>query len=108
MNDFKLWLEFEEVDPDSWNVVNDFCNIHLELNDGRKYGINIWTYDFLKTAIEHDIVSGENLKGLYKIPPDLFVKELTRECIEKTINDLLKIGNLEEMLNSSIVSKNNE
>lgn len=51
MNDFKLWLEFEEVDPDNWNVNNDFCNIHVELNDGRKYGINIWTYNFLKLQL---------------------------------------------------------
>jgi len=58
-----------------------------------------------KTATEYDVVSGENLRGLYLIPPDLFVKELTRDCIEKTIKDLLKIGNLEEVLNSSIISK---
>lgn len=105
MNDFKLWLEFEEVDPDNWNVNNDFCNIHVELNDGRKYGINIWTYDFFKTATEYDNISGENWGRLYIIPPDLFVKELTRDCIEKTIDNLLKMGNLEEVLNSSIISK---
>ncbi|WP_035649115.1 hypothetical protein [Flavobacterium sp. ASV13] len=108
MKNFKLWLEFEEVDPDNWNVNNDFCNIHVELNDGRKYGLNIWTYNFLKTAADYNVVSGENLKGLYIIPPDLFVQELTRDCIEKTIDDLLKNGNLEEVLNLSIISKNED
>lgn len=107
MDDFKLWLEFEEVDSDNWNTDNDFCNIHVELKDGRKYGINVWTYNFLKTAVEFDRNSGNNLNGLYTIPQDLFVNELTRSCIEKTIEDLLKVGDLEEMLNSGIISKKN-
>ncbi|KOP39102.1 hypothetical protein DBB36_16550 [Flavobacterium sp. WLB] len=107
MSDFKLWLEFEEVDPDNWQINNDFCNINVELADGRKYGMNVWTYEFLKTVVEYDKTNGNNLEGLYVIPPDLFVKELTRSCIEKTIEDLLKIDNLEVILNSSIVIKNN-
>ncbi|MBW1656563.1 MULTISPECIES: hypothetical protein [Flavobacterium] len=108
MNDFELWLEFEEVDPENWKKENDFCNIHVIMKDGRRYGINVWTYDFLKTIVEYDKKQGDNLNGLYQVPPDLFVKELSRDCIEKTINDLLKIGNLEEVLNSSIVSKDSE
>jgi len=32
------------------------------------------------------------------------VKELTRDCIQKTISDLLKKGNLEDILNPSIIS----
>ena len=35
---FKLWLEFEEVARDDWNVNDDFCNIHVDLEDGRYYG----------------------------------------------------------------------
>ncbi len=103
MNDFTLWLEFEKVDPDNWNINNDFCNIQVELKDGRKYGINVWTYEFLKTAVEYDKTNGNHLDGLYIIPPDLFVKELTRSCIEKTIEDLLKIDKLEAILKSSII-----
>ncbi len=69
--------------------------------DGRGYGINVWTFKFLETAIIDDRKNGENFNGLYQIPPDLFVKKLTRDCIEKTITDLLKQGNLEELLNQS-------
>jgi len=104
MKEFKLWLEFEEVDPGNWGTDNEFANIHVDLPDGRHYGINIWTYKFLEKAIKLDKKSGENLSGLYQTPPDLFVKELTRECIEETIADLLKKGNLEELLNQSIIS----
>lgn len=96
---FKVWLEFEETTP--WeDVENDFANVVVDTLDGRSYGINVWTYKFLETATKWNEECGENLNGLYQIPPDLFVKELTRNCIEKTIAELLKNGCLEESLNS--------
>jgi hypothetical protein len=101
---FKLWLEFEVVDPDNWDIENEFCNIHVDLEDGRRYGLNVWTYKFFETSINIDKESGENLNGLYQTPPDLFVKELTRDCIEKAIEDLLKYGDLERVLNRSVYS----
>lgn len=104
MEDFKLWLEFEEVDPGNWDRKNDFANIHVDLPDGRHYGINVWTYKFFETAIEHELEEKNNLEGLYIIPPDLFVKELTRQCIHQTIADLLKRGDLETVLNPSVLS----
>ncbi|WP_299136818.1 hypothetical protein [uncultured Tenacibaculum sp.] len=98
---FKLWLEFEESSP--WdNIENDFANIEVNTLDGRKYGINVWTFKFLESAIKLDEESGENLNGLYLRPPDLFVKELSRDCVEKSIADLLEKGNLEDSLNHSI------
>ena len=104
MKDFELWLEFEEVDQNNWNIDNEFCNIHVRMRDGREYGINVWTFNFLNRVIEYNKSCGENLNGLYQIPPDLFVKELSRSCIEKTIEDLLEKGNLEEILNITIIS----
>ncbi len=111
-----LWLEFEAVDFTSslnfqtgqsqkvgWNNRNDFCNIHVTLADGRRYGLTVWTFDFLATTVGHNQESGENLGGLYQEPPDLFVRELTRPCIEATIADLVQRGNLEQVLNPSII-----
>jgi hypothetical protein len=100
---FTLWLEFEEVDPSSWNIENDCCNIHVDLEDGRHYGLNVWTFKFLETAIILNQQKGSTSKALYQIPPDLFVKELTRECLQKTIEDLLEIDDLEKVLNPSII-----
>ena len=105
MTNFKLWLEFEHADFSNSDMENEFCNISVDLPNGKHYGINVWTYKFLETAKETDEKSGENLNGLYQIAPDLFVKELTRESIEKTITDLLKIGNLEDILNPSVLEK---
>mgnify|MGYP007033661812 CR=1 FL=1 len=101
--EFKLWLEFEEVEPGNWDIENEFCNIHIDLPDGRHYGVNVWTFKFLETSIRQDIENGENLNGLYQTPPDLFVKELTRDCIEKTISDLLEKGDLEDVLNPTVI-----
>ena len=116
MAEFMIWLEFEAFDFTSslnaqtgqfektdWNNSNGFCNVHITLQDGRRYGLNVWTFDFLAATTGHDQESGEKLGGLYAIPPDLFVRELTRPCIEAAICDLLKRGNLEQVLNPSII-----
>lgn len=102
MKEFKLWLEFEAVDPGNWDIENEFANILVELPDGKEYGINVWTYRFLECAVKLDQESGDRLHGIYQIPPDLFVRELTRECIERTISDLLKHGDLDKVLNPSV------
>lgn len=106
---FKLWLEynpFDELEPDlsDWDMKNEFCNIGVDLFDGRYYGINVWTYKYFETAIAQDIISGENNGGSYISPPDLLVKDLTEACIEAAISDLLLKGDLEQFLNPSVFS----
>ncbi|WP_230655800.1 hypothetical protein [Psychrobacter sp. I-STPA10] len=94
---FTLWLEFEHSEP--WdNIDNTFANIEVNMLDGRRYVLNIWTFQFLQSVQQY-----ENAE--YIIPPDLFVQTLTRECIENTMIDLLKMGNLEEVLNSSVLGQ---
>lgn len=106
---FKLWLEynpFDVAEPDlsEWDMENEFCNIGVDLLDGRCYGINVWTYKYVETAIAQDVVSGENCSGNYVSPPDLLVKDLTKACIEAAIADLLGKGDLEWLLNPSVFS----
>lgn len=90
--DFTIWLEFEEVGLNNFDIENEFANIHVTLSDGHRYGISVWTFKFFETTIKQNQENGKCLDGLYQIPPDLFVKEMTRECIEKTIADLLSKG----------------
>lgn len=99
---FELWLEFEQVDNHNWNVKEEFCNVQLTLPDGARYGLSVWTFAYLSIAIENDRQSGAHLHGLYIPPPDLLVSELSRDCIEQSISDLLQQGPLEEMLNPSV------
>ena len=103
MTEFELWLEFESVEYSNLDLRNEAANIQVSFKDGRRYGINVWTYNFLRKIVEIDEETGENLHGLYQSPPDLFVQILSRECIEKTILDLLRKGNLEDILNPSIL-----
>jgi hypothetical protein len=100
---YKLWLEFELGNPNQWEIENEFANIQVELENGCKYGINVWTYKYFETSIIQDKENGKNLNGLYQIPPDLLVEKMTRESIERTIDDLLKIDSLEVILNPSII-----
>ncbi|MEO1052634.1 MAG: hypothetical protein AAFX87_18520 [Bacteroidota bacterium] len=98
MKQFELWLEFEQGDTTEWDRTNEFANIQVSLPDGRKYGINVWTYGFFNSEL------GESKKSdRYLIPPDLFVAEMTRKCIELAIDDLLEEGDLEMVLNPSII-----
>lgn len=104
---FKLWLEYNPFDapePDlsEWDMKNEFCNIGVDLFDGRYYNINVWTYKYVETAIAQDIISGENNAGSYLSPPDLLVKDLTEACIDAAISDLLLKGDLEDFLNPSV------
>ncbi|WP_456458998.1 hypothetical protein [Reichenbachiella sp.] len=98
MRNFDLWLEFEET-PGLEDLTDDFANILVTLEDGRKYGINVWTFKYFNEAKKEE---GE----LYIVPPDLFVAELTRDCIEQTISKLLDEGELEELLNPSVFNLN--
>lgn len=100
--DFTLWLEFEAVDPGNWDIHTEFANVMVHMSDGRRYGVNVWTYGFLPLAVEMDKANG--LEGLYLTPPDLFVKELTRDCIERSIRDLIKRDDLEYALNSTVLA----
>jgi hypothetical protein len=88
---YTLWLEFEQLrEGNQWSKEKEYANIAVQFSDGRYYGINVWTYDFLQVAVAMDAVSHHHANGAYQIPPDLFVREMTRECIEKAIEDLLK------------------
>lgn len=98
MRKFALWLEFEETE--GWeDLTNDFANIEVTLEDGRKYGINVWTFNYLNEAKKEE-------GNLYVIPPDLFVAELTRDCVEQAISKLLEEGELENLLNPSVFNLN--
>ena len=92
---YKLWLEFEETTP--WNdITNDFANIAIDTMDGRYYGINVWT----KLYAEQNSITDENGVQI----PDIIVLELSRECIQESINNILSKGINESALNKSTFS----
>ena len=61
--------------------------------DGRYYGINVWTKLFAKSNKATD-EEGNQI-------PDMLVAELSRDCIEKSISEILNKGRIENELNIS-------
>jgi hypothetical protein len=87
--EFKLWLESEHVD----DVIDDFCNVLVEVADGRRYGLNVWTFGFFRSAVEEgDPAAPADLREKYLVAPDLFIAELDRALVESVVGDLLERG----------------
>ncbi|GJM08344.1 MAG: hypothetical protein DHS20C11_06200 [Lysobacteraceae bacterium] len=92
---FRLWLEFEvgePLDQPANRPTQNFCNISVTLPDGRRYAMNVWTFDFLPLA-RYDWPYEETpdqVPAKYVLPPDLFVERLDRETIECVVAKLLE------------------
>jgi hypothetical protein len=91
---FELWLETEEGDPTqpANSPIENFCNINVTLSDGRRYALNVWTFDFLPLARyrwPYAVKAGQAL-AKYVHPPDLFVERLDRSTIESVVTQLLE------------------
>jgi hypothetical protein len=97
--DFELWLEFEvgaDLDEPANRPTENFANIAITLPDGRRYCLNVWTFDFLPLAryswpYEKN---ADEVPAKYVIPPDLFVERLDRPTIEAAVSDMLSAGDL--------------
>jgi len=90
-------LDFETVDSDdSGDPENDFCQVAVELGDGRFYALNVWTFKFFETTTADYQQLGENLSGTYSLAPDLFVERLDQLTVERAIRDLAKSDALPE------------
>lgn len=83
---FELWLETETSEPKDQpanRLHQNFCNITVTLNDGSRYALNVWTFDFLPLARfpwPYD-ASEDTQPANYVLPLDLFVECLDRELL---------------------------
>jgi len=97
MPEFELWLEFEQWIPKGdEDPENDYFNMLVKLSDGRKYGLNVWTFKALESARQESIQFGEPLGGRYLLPPDLFVERLDRSLMEEVVADLIALHALKD------------
>ncbi len=95
---FEIWLEFEEYEgKPEYDPLDDFFNMQVTLEDGRKYALNVWTFNFLQRArFPWPYESGKGEAKQYLLPPDLFVEKLDRNLIEKIIRNMLKDGEMND------------
>jgi hypothetical protein len=94
---FELWLEFEHWQPTPEDdPADDFFNMIIRLEDGRRYALNVWTFAYFTRALAETRATGEALSGRYLLPPDVFVERLDRGLLEEVVADLLRNGGLRE------------
>jgi len=98
MSDFDLWLEFEVGDPidqPANSPVQNFANIAIRLSDGRRYCLNVWTFDFVPLArYPWPYKTTDEVPAKYLIPPDLLVERLDRVTIQSVVSEMLAAGEL--------------
>jgi hypothetical protein len=91
---FELWLETEIGEPNEQHANRsheNFCNVSVTLKDGRRYALNVWTFDFLPLArFPWPYEANDDTQPAdYVLPPDLFVECLDRVVIHRVITELL-------------------
>ena len=90
MSDFDLWLEFEVGDPidqPANSPVENFANVVITLSDGKRYCLNVWTFDFVPLARY-----SWPRRNMYSA--DLLVEKLDRVTIQGVVSDMLAAGEL--------------
>ena len=90
---FQLWLEFE-LWEENYNPEEEFFNMSVTLDNGKKYALNVWTYKYFELARKLDIQSNDCLGGKYLIPPDLLIEKLDREMIVDIFDDIIRQNSL--------------
>lgn len=95
---FQLWIETETGDAGqpANRPTENFCNVSVILEDGRRYALNVWTFDFFPLArYPWPYEPDENAKQAeYLLPPDLFVETLDRDVIHRVISELMATGQM--------------
>jgi hypothetical protein len=101
---FELWLEFEAGIQDEGShpelyavdLENDVFKMIITLGSGERYGMNVWTYNYLQSARRQAEQSGENLKGAYLLAPDLLVRRCDRGELEAIVREMIRTGQLSD------------
>ncbi|MCL4264558.1 MAG: hypothetical protein KJ069_15145 [Anaerolineae bacterium] len=97
MSSFELWLEFELwVSEPTFDPYDDFSNMLISFVDGRKFALNVWTFNALEQAKVTQELESPELTGKYLLPPDLFVEKLDRQLLEQVVTDLIRSVQLRE------------
>jgi hypothetical protein len=98
---FDLWLEWETGEPRDQPANRprtNFGNVIITLSDGRRYALNVWTFDFLPLArFPWPYEGGPGVQpAAYVLPPDLFVESLDRATMESVVAAMLSAGELKD------------
>ena len=93
------WKDYElKLDlPTHFDQQNDWVDVELTRQDGKKYWAQFFTHDFIVKSFEKDKESGECANGTYFWAPNMIiVKEITEENMRRTIDDLIATFGIDE------------
>jgi len=98
MPNFELWLEFElwRAAGGTDDPKNDFFNMQVTLDDGRKYALNVWTIGSFARLVAEAKAEPDYLNGAYMLPPDLFVDRMDRALLESVVADMLETDQIRD------------
>jgi hypothetical protein len=78
-----------------WDRVNDNIDVEVVLRDGRRFVATFFTAKNIESLFEKNKKTGECSSGLYLWAKNMIiVEELSLEVIEKTVDGLLRGGEL--------------
>ena len=90
---FSIWSDIEElqgkVDP-----ANTHADVFVAFDDGRRYLLKAWTYQYLAHRIE-EIREQSGEEPLYLIPPDILMRRMEPALLEAAIRDIVQHGDLD-------------
>ncbi|MBK1876211.1 hypothetical protein [Pelagicoccus mobilis] len=87
---FELWLEFEHwTSQEGDDPKCDFFNMKIDLQNGKSYALNVWTYGYFEKAISETRDDGENAEGNYLEAPDLFISQMDRKTCETVVAHII-------------------
>lgn len=101
VTDYEIMLEWERGEPLDQPAnapCENFGNVEVKFTDGRRYALNVWTFDFLPLARypwPYEPVANLEPASFVR-PPDLFVDKLERRSIEATVRRLVEEGGLDD------------
>jgi hypothetical protein len=80
-----------------WDPKRDNIDIEVRFLDGRRFGATFFTLKNLASLFEKNRSTGECAGGTYLWAANMIiVEELSMETITRTVNDLLRVGELQK------------
>ena len=97
--EFELFIEHETWQQPPIDLSNEFGMIRVSLPDGRVYSLNVWTYTSFHDALNQEkrFAKEEDEVFNYLQPPDLFVREMSRSCLQDVVSRMLQTGELDTL-----------
>ena len=84
---YSIWLEFEAYAEPTVEEPDGYCNMEVFYEDGTQQGYVVWTTDYFRENVPN--LLGDAASQGFATPPDLIVRQITREHITEVLKQLL-------------------